>query len=69
MNKENAIKVLVQVARIAQKTGVLSLEDASATLMAIKALEVEAEQETPSTTTDGEPEQNPDQSQASESVS
>lgn len=69
MNKENAIKVLVQVARIAQKTGVLSLEDASATLMAIKALEVEAEQETPSTTTDGEPEQNPDLSQASESVS
>lgn len=69
MNKENAIKVLVQVARVAQKTGVLSLEDASATLMAIRALEVENEQETPSTTVEGEPEQNQELPQTSESVS
>lgn len=38
MNKEQAIEVLVQVARIAQKGGLLSLEDANAVLAAIQAV-------------------------------
>lgn len=38
MEKEKAIDVLVQVARLAQKGGLLSLEDANAVLVAINSV-------------------------------
>tara|TARA_R110000868_G_scaffold126924_1_gene334260 strand:+ start:232 stop:396 length:165 start_codon:yes stop_codon:yes gene_type:complete len=38
MNKEKAIEILVQVARLAQKGGLLSLEDANAVLVAINTV-------------------------------
>ena len=38
MTQEQAIEILVQVARLAQKGGLLSLEEASAVLNAIQAV-------------------------------
>lgn len=38
MQKEKAIEILVQVARLAQKGGLLSLEDANAVLVAINTV-------------------------------
>ena len=40
MNKDNAIKILIQVAYIAQKAGALSLQDAAAVANAIAILSV-----------------------------
>lgn len=42
MNKEDAIKVLLQVAQMAQKGGLLSFKDSAITLSAIEALEGQA---------------------------
>lgn len=39
MEKEQAINILIEVAKIAQSRGVLSLEDATVVLQAVKALE------------------------------
>jgi hypothetical protein len=39
MEKDQAITILIEVAKIAQSRGVLSLEDAAVVLQAIKALE------------------------------
>ena len=38
MEKNKAIEILVQVARLAQKGGLLSLEDANAVLVAINTV-------------------------------
>lgn len=38
MDKNKAIEILVQVARLAQKGGLLSLEDANAVLVAINTV-------------------------------
>jgi len=38
MTQEKAIEILVQVARLAQKGGLLSLEDANAVLAAIQVV-------------------------------
>mgnify|MGYP006266697487 CR=1 FL=1 len=45
MSKDEAIKVLVNVARAAQKAGVFALEDAEVVLQAVRT--VEAPQEAP----------------------
>lgn len=47
--QENAIKLLIQVARVAQKTGVLTLEDAVQVFSAIKCLEIPTAEPVPST--------------------
>jgi hypothetical protein len=39
MEKDNAITILIEVAKLSQSRGVLSLEDAAVVLQAIKALE------------------------------
>lgn len=39
MNKEQAISLLINVAKLAQSRGVLTLEDAQAVLFAIRLLE------------------------------
>ena len=39
MEKNQAITILIEVAKLAQSRGVLSLEDATVVLQAIKALE------------------------------
>lgn len=44
MNKEQAITILVQVAHLAQKGGVLNLNDAVAVAQAIQVLEPKAEE-------------------------
>jgi hypothetical protein len=38
MEKEKAIEILVQVAKLAQKGGLLTLEDANAVLVAIQTV-------------------------------
>lgn len=43
MNKENAIKILVTVANLAQKGGLLSLQDAVAVAQAVQVLTPEEE--------------------------
>jgi flagellar motor component MotA len=45
MTQEQAIEILVQVARLAQKGGLLSLEDANAVLAAIQAVTPKKEEE------------------------
>jgi hypothetical protein len=45
MSQEQAIEILVQVARLAQKGGLLSLEDANAVLAAIQQVAPKAEAE------------------------
>jgi len=45
MSQEQAIEVLVQAARLAQKGGLLSLEDANAVLAAIQQVAPKAEAE------------------------
>lgn len=44
MNKEKAIEILVKVARLAQKAGLLSLEDANAVLVAINTVAPKVEE-------------------------
>lgn len=44
MNTEQAQNILIQVARLAQKAGVLSLEDANAVLQAITVLSPKVEE-------------------------
>ena len=39
MEKDQAIAILIEVAKLSQSRGVLSLEDAAVVLQAIKALE------------------------------
>jgi flagellar motor component MotA len=43
MSQEQAIEILVQVARLAQKGGLLSLEDANAVLAAIQQVAPKAD--------------------------
>jgi len=45
MSQEQAIEILVQVARLAQKGGLLSLEDANAVLAAIQQVAPKKEEE------------------------
>ena len=45
MSQEQAIEILVQVARLAQKGGLLSLEDANAVLAAIQTVSPKKEEE------------------------
>ena len=45
MTQEQAIEILVQVARLAQKGGLLHLEEASAVLNAIQAVTPKKEEE------------------------
>jgi flagellar motor component MotA len=45
MSQEQAIEILVQVARLAQKGGLLSLEDANAVLAAIQQVAPKADAE------------------------
>ena len=40
MEKDQAITILIEVAKIAQSRGILSLEDAAVVLQAMKALEL-----------------------------
>ena len=44
MTQEQAIEILVQVARLAQKGGLLSLEDANAVLAAIQVVTPKADE-------------------------
>jgi len=45
METKQAITILIEVAKIAQSRGVLSLEDAAVVLQAMKALELIKEEE------------------------
>lgn len=49
MNKEQAITILVEVAHLAQKTGVLSLQDAASVLNAINTVSQPEEPKTEET--------------------
>lgn len=44
MTNEQAIKILVEVAKLAQKGGLLTLEDANAVLMAIQTVQPKVEE-------------------------
>jgi chemotaxis methyl-accepting protein methylase len=45
MTNEQAIKILVEVAKLAQKGGLLTLEDANAVLVAIQTVRPKVEEE------------------------